>query len=115
MTNDLSFKKLTDFNEQMSKTESDDLADDSDSNDQTEEDTVAPPAKHLKQNSSSIKSNQIVLGILPGIGEYGTDSSSQSEDSSDDEDEANHAHLNTNALIEKNRTDYSGASKLNKF
>jgi hypothetical protein len=55
------------------------------------------------------------LGVLPGIGEYGTDSSSQSEDSSDDEDEANHAHLNTNTLLEKNRTDYSGASKLNKF
>jgi len=114
MTNDLSFKKLADFNEQMSKTESDDLTDDSDSNDQAE-DTVAPPGKHFKQNNSSIKSNQIVLGVLPGIGEYGTDSSSQSEDSSDDEDEANHAHLNTNALLEKNRTDYSGASKLNKF
>jgi hypothetical protein len=112
MTNDLSFKKLTDFTEQTSKAESDELTDDSDSNDQTEEDTVPSAAKQLKRNNPS---NQIVLGILPGIGEYGTDSSSQSDDSSDDEDEANHAHLNTNALLEKSRADYSGASKLNNF
>ena len=58
-------------------------------------------------------STQIIAGILPGLGQYDSDSSSLSDETSDDEE--NERTLDTNAIINRNSSDVSGAGKLTKL
>jgi hypothetical protein len=61
--------------------------------------------KKLKTESSTnhiYPRTQIVVGILPGIGDYDTDSSNLSENTSDDENDDENDELNTSDILSRN-------------
>lgn len=63
----------------------------------------------------SVRASQIVAGILPGLGDYDSDSSSVSENSTDDDHDENEGSLNTHALLNRKSSDISAAAKLTKL
>lgn len=108
---DSSFEKIV---RTSSKKHKRDEEDDEDSND-INSDNDNDKQQETGQEKKSLTSHLMVAGILPGIGEYNSDSSSVSEDSTDDEDDDNVGGLDTHAILNRNSSDTSSAAKLSKM
>ncbi|RNA09416.1 hypothetical protein BpHYR1_037927 [Brachionus plicatilis] len=78
--------------------------------DESEDQENEKNSKKLKSKKSN--QNQIVMGILPGIGDYDSNSSSLSDDSTDDENEKDDGDLDTNSLLTRGSGSGCAASKL---
>ncbi len=107
---DSSFEKIVRTNSKKHKRDEED----EDSNDFDSDNDSGEQEVQSKQEIK-LKSHLIVAGILPGIGEYNSDSSSVSENSTDDDDNENEGNLDTHAIINRNSSDTSSAAKLSKM